>query len=209
MKRVELPILGPCPRVEDAIRVAPDLLWCESCRKHIHDVSAMTEPDARRFLAGLGERSACARYRVDAAATIQFAAVRARIPLAAVLAVATACAGWLPTAESSRCFDPGGADMDCATSPTRSASAPWHPDAPVPESAPLEEPSPPTPQAPSPPTPEPSVAPRPSSVEPEFDADSLVESMIGERSSGPTACCEGGLICQRYCAPGEAPIGLL
>jgi len=73
MKRVELPILGPCPRVEDAIRVAPDLLWCESCRKHIHDVSAMTEPDARRFLAGLGERSACARYRVDAAATIQFA----------------------------------------------------------------------------------------------------------------------------------------
>src|SRR5687768_1492297 len=108
MQRRSLPIAGPCPRVDTATRVSSDTLWCGSCERHVHDLSARTELEARAFVAALGDRTACLRYDVRADGTIAFAPQRASIPLTAALALLAACAGWLPSpAEGSRsCLDP-------------------------------------------------------------------------------------------------------
>lgn len=76
-------------------RVADGLAWCESCARHVTDLSAMTEAEARAWLRDGPPGRRCISYRVDDRDRIQFAPSRAAILLGPWLALLLACAGHL------------------------------------------------------------------------------------------------------------------
>ncbi|MFV8756775.1 hypothetical protein ACNOYE_40035 [Nannocystaceae bacterium ST9] len=67
MRRLHLPIQDPCHEDWDAMnRTEGASRFCGSCAKHVHDVSAMSEPEARAVLAEESKRGrVCVRYTVD------------------------------------------------------------------------------------------------------------------------------------------------
>jgi hypothetical protein len=74
MPRLHLPIQDPCHENWDAMnREGEARRFCEVCTKHVHDLSALTEGEARAVLA---EESAkgrvCVRYRADQDGNIKF-----------------------------------------------------------------------------------------------------------------------------------------
>ena len=64
MNRDQLPIPEPCSASWDAMTGGASSRFCDHCSKHVHDLSAMTEGEAVRLLAGPG--SLCVRYTADA-----------------------------------------------------------------------------------------------------------------------------------------------
>lgn len=67
MPRLHLPIQNPCHEDWDAMNETDGARrFCDSCAKHVHDVSAMTEREARTVLANESKRGrVCVRYTLD------------------------------------------------------------------------------------------------------------------------------------------------
>jgi hypothetical protein len=67
MRRLHLPIQDPCHADWDAMnRTDGASRFCDSCAKHVHDVSSMTEHEAWTVLADQSKKGrVCVRYTVD------------------------------------------------------------------------------------------------------------------------------------------------
>jgi hypothetical protein len=74
MSRLHLPIQNPCHEDWDAMhREAGSRRFCEVCTKQVHDLSALTEPEAREVLVSESAKGrVCVRYTLDAAGEIEF-----------------------------------------------------------------------------------------------------------------------------------------
>ncbi len=85
MPRLHLPIHDPCHEDWTAMaRVGESRRFCDSCSKHVHNVSSMTEREARELLAEESQNGrVCVRYITDAAGHIKFKAetTRASAPM--------------------------------------------------------------------------------------------------------------------------------
>lgn len=54
--------------------------FCGECNKHVHDLSQLTEHDARRLLASPATEGLCVRYLYDEAGRVRFAPDAAAAP---------------------------------------------------------------------------------------------------------------------------------
>jgi hypothetical protein len=124
--RRQLPIVGPCEEFVPAPGAVGAGGFCERCCKQVHDVSAMREPELRRFLAARVGTRVCLAYRTDAAGLLQLrpepAAVRPDLhPLAvgALAVLLAACAGHVTELEApgAVCHDADGYEVSCPTWP--------------------------------------------------------------------------------------------
>lgn len=86
MHREDVPIAEPCAEDWSAMSGGDRRRFCAQCTKHVHDLSEMTEPDARALLQQ--ESAPCVRYRVDAEGSIVHRRSARVAALAAVLAAA-------------------------------------------------------------------------------------------------------------------------
>jgi hypothetical protein len=59
----EAPIAKPCPARWDRMEGTDRARFCRECRQTVYDLSAMTEPEARSFVAA--NPTACRRYTYD------------------------------------------------------------------------------------------------------------------------------------------------
>lgn len=62
MQRSEAPIQSPCSEDWNAMEGNDQRRFCGQCAKHVHNLSAMTEGEARAVVA---DRDVCVRYSVD------------------------------------------------------------------------------------------------------------------------------------------------
>src|SRR5690349_181738 len=83
---IHLPIAEPCHEDWDAMEPRERGRFCASCKKDVHDLSAMTEDEARDFLRVRAGTRLCVNYRHDPAGRIQFRA--AAVAALAVSAIA-------------------------------------------------------------------------------------------------------------------------
>lgn len=123
---IHLPIAEPCHENWDAMEPRERGRFCASCKKDVHDLSAMTEDEAREFLRERAGTRLCVNYRHDTAGRIQF-----RAAAVAALAV-TALAACTPHERAT-------------PQPTTQTTEPA-PTAVVPPSMPTEPPKPPEPE---------------------------------------------------------------
>jgi hypothetical protein len=74
MKRNELPIVSPCGADWQGMK-PQDIAsrFCGECNKHVHDLSRMTQVEARRLLAAPATEGLCVRYLHDERGEILFA----------------------------------------------------------------------------------------------------------------------------------------
>jgi hypothetical protein len=106
MNRNDIPIASPCGEDWTTMRGTNTRRFCDSCKKHVHDLSAMTEAEAAELMATRATEGLCVRYLYDADGRIAFAPKvvpvsmlsRAKRHAVAALAVAaplslTACMG--------------------------------------------------------------------------------------------------------------------
>ena len=73
MRKSELPISNPCDEDWGGMRRDPGARrFCDQCSKHVHDLTSLTEDEAREVLAQAGGERICVRYRVDGSGTLEF-----------------------------------------------------------------------------------------------------------------------------------------
>lgn len=74
MRRLHLPIQNPCHENWDAMGQETDARrFCDVCAKSVHDLSAMTETEARTVLADESAKGrVCVRYKADGDGNIKF-----------------------------------------------------------------------------------------------------------------------------------------
>jgi hypothetical protein len=74
MRRLHLPIQEPCHENWDAMSQHGDAQrFCDVCVKQVHDLSALTEPQARTVLADASAKGrVCVRYKADRDGNIRF-----------------------------------------------------------------------------------------------------------------------------------------
>lgn len=73
MRKSELPISNPCDEDWGDMRRDPGARrFCDQCSKHVHDLTSLTESEAREVLAQAGSERICVRYRVDGSGTLKF-----------------------------------------------------------------------------------------------------------------------------------------
>jgi hypothetical protein len=74
MARLHLPIQNPCHEDWDAMnREAAGRRFCEVCTKQVHDLSVLTEPEARQVLVRESAKGrVCVRYTLDEVGEIKF-----------------------------------------------------------------------------------------------------------------------------------------
>lgn len=122
MHRAQLPILNPCSEDYAAMDGPAQRRFCDRCDKHVHDLSAMTEPEAKALLDGRapGQRL-CVRYRCGTDGRIAFrpTVLEAAFVALASLAVAACTSYAEPEALESPdtatlCRDASGFAIDCA-----------------------------------------------------------------------------------------------
>jgi hypothetical protein len=163
MKRVEIPIPLPCLEDWDTMTVAGRARFCGVCKKHVHDLSRMSEIEGRALLEESPQGSLCVRYLADQHEEILFGLVEAGfVPVAnlrrskakrasltfgagvaaAGLSTLMACGGHQATAGAPMPSPRAGAPMSIEPSPS-GTSAPQAPPttSPSPSSAPLPAPS--------------------------------------------------------------------
>ena len=97
--------------------------FCEQCSKHVHDLGAMTESEARAWLHAAQGQEVCVRYRMDADGALRFATPAVSAGRGAAMLVLTAgllaaCAGWdapesMSPPDVELCRDPAGYAIDC------------------------------------------------------------------------------------------------
>jgi hypothetical protein len=86
-----LPIARPCTESFAAMPGDAKTRFCDKCEKHVYDLSARTEEEARAlFRERRGERT-CVRFAKDASGHVLFAAA-----LAATVAMTTSCSAAAP-----------------------------------------------------------------------------------------------------------------
>jgi hypothetical protein len=165
--RRALPIANPC----DVFRPGAGRTFCDKCEKHVHDLSAMTEREAKRFLSAHEGREICVAYRSRRDGTVVHRPERRPIGLALAALGVAACTGHAPDIEhpGESCRDPQGYEIDCVPA--------VRPDVVVPDD-PTFEPVEPVVTADEPPI-EPVVAQPP--IEPELTAGTMV--YIPERAA--------------------------
>lgn len=123
LTRAELPIQNPCNQDFSAMtRAEANRRFCGACKKHVHDLTSMTEGEARALLDAPATEGLCIRYLADERGRIAFkpdvASARLRqrsgLALAALAAAApltlTACMGSAPVRP------PSAAQLDPAAS---------------------------------------------------------------------------------------------
>jgi len=97
MDSSKLPITGPCPIDLDAIGYdrGSKVGHCGHCDKSVHNLSTMTEKDARAFLRERAGEKICVTYARDPDGVVQFRTARKPdvVPLARLRRSATAAAG--------------------------------------------------------------------------------------------------------------------
>lgn len=81
MTDLHLPIAKPCHEDWDAMDPASNGRFCHSCSKSVHDLTDLTEDEAKVVLAQHAGGRVCVRYNVDNAGTIRFRAA-ARVAVA-------------------------------------------------------------------------------------------------------------------------------
>ncbi|MEZ4458433.1 MAG: hypothetical protein R3E66_01640 [bacterium] len=74
MKRDQLKIASPCHENYDAMLGHGPQRFCESCSKHVTNLSEMTRDDAKAFLDAAKGSSVCVRYRATASGNVLFRA---------------------------------------------------------------------------------------------------------------------------------------
>jgi hypothetical protein len=86
MKSSEVAIASPCHEDWGAMTPEGARRFCDRCDKHVHDLSALTEVQARALLTRPAERDAgiCVRYRANAAGEIVFAPPTNVVPIGAL-----------------------------------------------------------------------------------------------------------------------------
>lgn len=86
-----LPIARPCTESFAAMPGDDKTRFCDKCQKHVYDLSARTEEEARAlFREKRGERT-CVRFAKDASGHVLFAAA-----LAATVAMTASCSSAVP-----------------------------------------------------------------------------------------------------------------
>ena len=112
MHRDELPVSEPCHADWSAMTGGTARRFCGSCTRHVHDLSAMTAPAAKRLVAE--EPNLCVRYAVDPAGRVLHASPQRLgrwLALGAALVGATpALASGMVAAPASRSPEPGWMD---------------------------------------------------------------------------------------------------
>ena len=99
MHRDQLPIAEPCHADWNTMSGDSRKRFCGSCTKHVHDLSAMTEPEAVDLLETM--RNLCVRYAVGGDGQILHApARRSRLPR--LFAFGVALFGSVPAFASGR-----------------------------------------------------------------------------------------------------------
>ncbi len=90
MKRSDLPIPSPCSENWDTMTAVGKTLFCATCKKHVHDLTRMSEDEARVVLAATrrGDQEICVRYLHDAHGDLVFQMVDTRLVPATRLAKA-------------------------------------------------------------------------------------------------------------------------
>lgn len=158
LHRRQLPILSPCEDFAPAPGSVDEGGFCERCRKQVHDASAMSEAELRRFLAARVGTEVCLSYRTDARGRLRLRPEPASaqwqpLALGALASLLAACS-WLAdetVIPGGYCLDPNGEEVPCVESFEHDAwsmpaaeGCPVRPTAPVP--APVLAPAPaPTP----------------------------------------------------------------
>jgi hypothetical protein len=72
MRATEIPIASPCGQDWRTMKPSDTARFCDSCKKHVHDLSAMTPADARSLLSSPPTEGLCVRYLYDARGDIVF-----------------------------------------------------------------------------------------------------------------------------------------
>lgn len=72
MKREELKIASPCHENFDNMQGAGAKRFCDSCSKHVTNLSDMTQNDADKFLRESAGTSVCVRYQIDRSGEVVF-----------------------------------------------------------------------------------------------------------------------------------------
>lgn len=106
MRRLHLPIHDPCHENWDAMQEADGKRrYCESCEKHVHDVSAMTEHEAWSVITEASQRGrVCVRYVTDGATgRIKFKTETVAAPAPSSFSSLLAAAGVAATLLGSGC----------------------------------------------------------------------------------------------------------
>jgi hypothetical protein len=74
MRREDLPLSFACDADWDTMTPAGKKKFCAECKKHVHDLSRMTEEEARALLATPALEGLCIRYVYDAEGKVAFEA---------------------------------------------------------------------------------------------------------------------------------------
>ena len=81
-----LPIVRPCLESFEKMAGNPRTRFCDTCNKHVHDLSAGTEEEARALLAEKRGTRICIRFARDAHGSVRF-----RMAVVAAALSMTAC----------------------------------------------------------------------------------------------------------------------
>ena len=117
LSRRQLTILRPC----QVFTPSPGRSFCGECREHVHDLSAMREREAERFLAAHADEPLCIAYRLRADGTVIFRAPARPIATAVLALGLAACTGHASELEApgEGCIGPDGYVTDCPIEGTR------------------------------------------------------------------------------------------
>jgi hypothetical protein len=109
--RRSLPIAKPCT----AFVPTADSSWCPKCERHVHDLSAMTQTEVRRFLVRHAGRRICVAYRFSPDGTLVLRPEPRPIGMLLVTLGLAACTGYAPQIEhpDEHCRDDAGYEIDC------------------------------------------------------------------------------------------------
>lgn len=124
MRSDDITIPKPCHANWDEMRPEQRGRFCFDCRKKVHDLSAMTEAEAERFMEAEAERDICVSYEHDDDGQIRFRAPvvpLSRLRRRAAAAAAVAGAGLAATLAACT---PHGEGPKIRDAETRSFSAP-------------------------------------------------------------------------------------
>jgi hypothetical protein len=113
MHRRHLRIVDPCDVFEPRDRVE----LCAHCNKDVHDLSRMTEAQARRLLADSRNKAICVAYRSRPDGNVVFRPATSMAGWLATCLLLSACTGWSPAGEINLpgdvCFDASGNEVNC------------------------------------------------------------------------------------------------
>lgn len=101
----DVPIAQPCPPevgAADFEPAGPDNVYCKVCKKHVYDLSAMTESEATAFLKLNAEAGPCVAYRANVSGHVVHVSddcLRRRSPAAVLLGASALLAACNTTEE--------------------------------------------------------------------------------------------------------------